>query len=411
MRTFVIFLSFSLNLLASVDVTSKVEILGNPYSELYKSGGYIYARNIWDMQVFSGKLYIGAGNSNNKGPAPNAGRVPVFSFDPRSSKFVNEYVVAEEQIDRFRVIGDTLYIPGHDATQKWNFGNFYTRTGTGEWKKYRTIPNALHVYDIALYHKTLFTALGLYNISGVGMSDSNGKSWSIQNIGISFGRIYSFLKVSDALYACKSFTPKWHRDKYWSKNRRKNYYSIGQYDGVFFKARYDLDSNKMFPETYMDYKKTKKIIRSEPLNSKAIYLGAYIHNSSHQSIPFGAYIATSLKKNKVHIQRINLPKYHEPWDIIVRENDVYILCYSLVKSRVSVVHAKIDTLNEWKELLYFKSKSFARSFELLDGDFYFGIGSEVDSYKDWTQDELSPDTGNILRVNKESYQSRFIKNN
>ena len=72
MRAFVIFLSFSLNLLASVDVTSKVEILGNPYSELYKSGGYIYARNIWDMQVFSGKLYIGAGNSNNKGPAPNA---------------------------------------------------------------------------------------------------------------------------------------------------------------------------------------------------------------------------------------------------------------------------------------------------------------------------------------------------
>ena len=404
MRIFVIILSFSLSLIANIDVTSKIEILGSPYSKLYKEGGKIYARNIWDMQIFDEKLYIGAGNSNNIGPAPNAGRVPVFSFDSKTNIFVNEYTVAEEQIDCFRVIDKKLYIPGHDATQKWDFGNFYTRTKTGEWRKYRTIPDALHVYDIALYHKTLFVALGLNNISGVGMSDNNGKSWNIQNIGISFGRIYSFLKVSDMLYACKSFTPKWHRDKYWSKNRKKNYYSIGQYDGVFFKERHDLDSSRMFPDTYMDYKKTKKIIRSESLSNKAIYIGAYIHNSSHQSIPFGVYVATSLEKNKVKIQRINLPKYYRPWDIIVRNTDVYILCYSLLKSRVSVMHAKTNTLEEWRELLYFKSKSFARSFELLDGDFYFGIGSEVDSYKNWMQDELSPDTGNILRVKKKSFQ-------
>ena len=406
MRIFVIFLSIFLDLIANVDVTSKIEILGNPYSKLYKSGEYIYARNIWDMQVFNGKLYIGAGNSNNVGPAPNAGRVPVFSFDPKLNKFVNEYVVAEEQIDRFRVIGDKLYIPGHDATQKWDFGNFYTRIRLGEWKKYRTIPKALHVYDIALHHNTLFTALGLYNISGVGISDSNGRSWNIQNIGISFGRIYSFLKVSDTLYACKSFTPKWHRDKYWSKNKKKNYYSIGQYDGIFFKARYDLDSNRVFPYTYMDFKKTKKIIRSVSFDNKAIYLGAYIHNNSHQSIPFGAYIVTSLEKNKVDIQRIDLPKDYKPWDIIVRDKDVYILCYSLTNFRVSVMHAQNDTLDEWKELLYFKSISFARSFELLDGDFYFGIGTEVDNYKNWKQDELAPDTGNILRVKKENFQGK-----
>ena len=133
---------------AKTDVSNKVEIVGNPYSKLYRSGEFIYARNIWDMQVFNGKVFFGGGNSNNFKPAPNAGRVPVFSFNPKTNKFTNEYTVAEEQIDRFRVIEDKLYIPGHDATQKWDFGNFYTRTKSGKWKKYRTIPNTLHVYDI-----------------------------------------------------------------------------------------------------------------------------------------------------------------------------------------------------------------------------------------------------------------------
>ncbi len=400
MRVLVLFLSFSLSLIAGVDVTNKVEILGNPYSRLYKSGGKIYARNIWDMQVFGGKIFIGAGNSNNIGPAPNAGRVPVFSFDPKTNAFTHEYTVAEEQIDRFRVIGDTLYIPGHDATQKWDFGNFYTRTKAGEWTKYRTIPNALHVYDIALHHHTLFAALGLYNISGVGISTSEGELMSVQNLGLSPSRVYSFLKVADVLYACKSFTPKWHRDKYWSQKKKNNYYSIGQYDGLFFEPRYDLDSIRMFPDTYMDYEKSKKIIRSESLNDHAIYLGAYIHDSSHQSIPFGAYIATSLAKNNVNIQRINLPEDYQPWDILVRDKDAYILCYSPINLRVSVLHAKTDALKQWKELFYFKSMSFARSFELLDGDFYFGIGTEVNNYQHWKQSELSPDTGNILRVRR-----------
>ncbi|HHC11554.1 MAG TPA: hypothetical protein ENK79_02835 [Campylobacterales bacterium] len=403
MRIFLLGIFIVSFLFSRNDVTEKVEILGNPYSIIYKSGEFIYARNIWDMQVFNGKLYIGSGNSNNFGPAPNAGRVPIISYNPISDKFTTEYTVAEEQVDCFRILDDKLYIPGHDATQKWDFGNFYTRTKEGKWNKYRTIPNALHVYDITKYNNKLFVALGLNTVSAVGLSGDNGHNWNIQQMGLSYSRVYSFLKVSNNLYACKSFSPKWHRNKYWSKKRKKNYYSVGEYDGIFFKERYDLDSNRLFPNTYLDFKKTKKIIRSESLKNKAIYLGAYIHNNSHQGIPFGAYIATSLEKNKVNIQKVNLPKGYKPWDIIVRYKDVYILCYSLISFRISVMHAHIDNLIDWNELFYFKSISFARSFELLDGDFYFGIGSEIDNYKNWKQDELAPDTGNILRVKKESY--------
>ena len=100
-------------------------VIGNPYIEKYKDGEEIYARNIWDMQLFDGKIYIGAGNSSNEGPAQNAGRIPVISIDTKTDKFSFEYEVAEEQIDLFKVYNNTLFIPGHDGTQKWEFGNIY----------------------------------------------------------------------------------------------------------------------------------------------------------------------------------------------------------------------------------------------------------------------------------------------
>ncbi len=93
-------------------MSKQVEFLGNPYRKIYKSDAYVYARNIWDMQVFAGRVFLGAGNSSNKGPAPNAGRVPVYSFNPYNDTFQKEYTVAEEQVDRFRVINEKLYIPG-----------------------------------------------------------------------------------------------------------------------------------------------------------------------------------------------------------------------------------------------------------------------------------------------------------
>lgn len=63
--------------------------------------------------------------------------------------------------------------------------------------------------------------------------------------------------------------------------------------------------------------------------------------------------------------------------------------------RINVMHANINDLTVWDELFYFKSISFARSFELLNGDFYFGIGCEIDDPKNWHQNELAPNTGNI----------------
>lgn len=54
---------------AAVDVSSSIAVLGSPFKKA------AYARNVWDMQLFGGKIYLGHGNSSNNAPSPNAGPV------------------------------------------------------------------------------------------------------------------------------------------------------------------------------------------------------------------------------------------------------------------------------------------------------------------------------------------------
>ncbi|WP_340021396.1 hypothetical protein MHI24_20575 [Paenibacillus sp. FSL K6-1096] len=56
---------------AAPDVSSSITVLGSPFQKA------AYARNVWDMQLFGGKIYLGHGNSSNYAPSPNAGQ-PAF---------------------------------------------------------------------------------------------------------------------------------------------------------------------------------------------------------------------------------------------------------------------------------------------------------------------------------------------
>ena len=87
------------------DVTAKMENLGIPLAQWFQAKAYggsgAYARNVWALKAFDGRLYIGAGNSSNGGPASNAGPVPIFSFDPKTKKFAQEWNAPDEQLDIF----------------------------------------------------------------------------------------------------------------------------------------------------------------------------------------------------------------------------------------------------------------------------------------------------------------------
>lgn len=362
----------------------KAVFVGNPYKSVYKSGEAIYARNIWDMQLFEGKIYLGAGNSSNYGPAQNAGRVDVVSLDPISGKFDYEYKVAEEQVDIFKVYNDSLYIPGHDATQKWDFGNIYKKSAN-KWFKYRTLPKALHVYDLVVKDNKIFTAVGLYGGGAVFVSDMTAQKW--QQIPQGKGRVYSFIEVKDELFAVKKFKKKHPRDL-----------NITQWlnDRDTLSARFDLNIIKMFPDTKL-HNGSIKIIKSLKAKDETFYIGAYKHND-HQNLPFGVY-KMWIKNDEVNVQRVELPNGFIPRDIIQRDAKIFILANKEISEGIE------NTLflygdNELKSYLSFPYDSFARSFEKYKDCFYFGIGSEIKNPLKWSISELSKETGDIVKVCK-----------
>jgi hypothetical protein len=155
--------------------------IGNPNKERFSKddGGDCYARGVKTLHEFQGRLFIGCGDwGANRGP------IDVWSYhlaDERTgeteAKFVKEFTVDDESIDRFRTFGEHLYLPGIDAREDFSFGNLYVRRH-GEWKKQRNIPGAVHVLDVAMLDDTLYVGTGNGQSAGLWASRDDGKTWT-----------------------------------------------------------------------------------------------------------------------------------------------------------------------------------------------------------------------------------------
>ena len=372
---------------SSVDVTSHVEVLGNPYQAKYPSGQSIYARNIWDMLAFNGELLIGAGNSSNLGPAQNAGPVPVFSYSPLTGQFRVVFTVDDEQIDVFRVLGGEVYIPGHDPRESWELGNFYRLESDSIWRKYRNIPLGIHNYDMSMIGSMLFAGLGTSGGAEVAVSRNSGGTWT--NTPVLNDRIYAFLVDKEELYATGSIFL---------------HSGIYQYDGKDgFRTRYDIGPNQLFPGVILRTDICTKIARPVTFKGHAAYLGAYCHND-HQFIPFGMFIAESLKEGNILIYQVTLPQDSRVWDLLVIDDIIYVLMESPNTEGTTISVAASSDGIAWTEIMNFRSKTFARSFALLNDDFYFGLGCEVKDPSKWDERELVSETGQILRVKRDFWR-------
>lgn len=109
-----------------------------------------FMRAIQDLAVFEDRLYLSYGDANH-----NLGRViPIglrYFADPNTPIAVNEFDTDEEQIERYRHVGDELWAAGVDATEDAWLGNVYVREANGNWSKQRTVPGGVHVHDVAAF--------------------------------------------------------------------------------------------------------------------------------------------------------------------------------------------------------------------------------------------------------------------
>ncbi|MDD3803478.1 MAG: hypothetical protein PHW02_03705 [bacterium] len=175
--------------------TLKSLFFGNPVADMTEP-----ARKINELCLFNNRLYIGYGDYG-----VNTGPTDVIYYDFGTKTWNKEFTVDDEAIVLYRIIDNKLFIPGVDACEKeneWDFGNYYELTDAG-WKKHRTVPSAVHVFDIAKKDSTIYLATGevIYNDS---LFIAPGAVMVSRNGGESFNFSYTSPSDENLVYRIKS---------------------------------------------------------------------------------------------------------------------------------------------------------------------------------------------------------------
>ena len=133
--------------------------LGIPLASVFSdSSTYLYARTVWGMEAYDGKIYIGCGDYDKNAGTANGG-LPIVSYDTQAKSWQTEGKLSDEQLSRFTISGDRLLIPGTDPVGGSYFGKYYALE-QGEWKTYSNLPSGTHCFDLLAQGSTLFAGLG-----------------------------------------------------------------------------------------------------------------------------------------------------------------------------------------------------------------------------------------------------------
>lgn len=305
----------------------------SPYSELQNN-----AKNPWDLIIHNGYLYVGGGDYDI-----NISPKTAFRYNLSAENWETCGSIPDEQIRNFVIIDDELYIPGTDPTGDWSYGNFY-KLEDDSFVTYRTIPNAVHCFDLAKFDDKIFAAIAVKDGSfPVVLSEDNGKTF--QRIPVITDdhnyqkneRVYSLFVLNDSLYAILG----------------NNVYQYT--DGVF---RFVCSWQNKFVNGYNFY---SPIAARVTFKNRVFFTSGYLYSFENvndlEYIPFENVVVS---------------------DIIVNDDILYILCFSMNKngSYTNTIKRSDDGCN-FETVYEFIYDCSALSFAINDNDVYIGIGETI----------------------------------
>jgi hypothetical protein len=332
----------------SKDTTNQLEHLGNPFLEKP-----LMARNVWDMKVFDGQLYFGHGDA-----VANSGPIKLFRFETSSKNFISDFPVDDESINSFDVVGNQLLVAGFDPREAWELGNFY-RLEQGVWQKHRTIPWGVHAYQLTEFEGKLFIGISTDHLHPSLLSSSDqGATW-LDATGKQFlDRPFNKLIVlNNQLYATgllKTGTVKLE-------------------NGMFVDAKIPVEqiAPGLTPDAPMIVSKL------EYFKSGVVYTVGkrqmYTADPTEERYETKAK-AAFFSSNFQDTVPIPLPENSVPTDILLKDKLVLILTHRKLEVGFENIVIQSSDARSWTETLRFSSQGFARSFEFLNSQFYFGLG-------------------------------------
>ena len=378
-----------------------------------------FAKNIWDMHVYQGKIYIGMGNSRNRKPACNAGPLPVVVFDPQRQTFSQQYQTAvnvgkrhypitpvylkEEKIGRFASIQKKLMIPGNDPTQNWAWGNIYIHNNPG-WTQLRTLKQVVHTYDLAYQNGLLFAAVGLRKnkkfVPGVAVSANMGKRWQNYVLPYHGSKAFTLFDIDDRLLVVTAFG-------------KTGKISVSEFQDNHFEPRPQFNANNFLPDTRLNHAHLISINRKCKLDDRHFLFTAAYNGSAPQPRVSGLYLLSVRDKGKLWVQRLHPDLWSDKQagntqrvlDILCQYKDIYILSDQRIDGIYSVYvhHAEKQALLEnktdiWMQVLNFQSRNIVRSFVKDSQAFYFGVGIALDNANHYFSQSRLSDVGQLIRI-------------
>ena len=373
---------------SEIQLDESVTRLGNPLRE---DGMVGRALNVWDLQVFNGKVYIAGGST-----VANTGPINVWAYDPITLTFDKEYTVDEEAIEHFKVFSERLYIPAADP-RKGDANKFYRKSADGLWQKYESDAIKLaHVRDLIKTDNDEILMVGnnrnLNQIANPSIAITTDDGVSFQEAGISKSQLskvqlidynwfFSVFEYQDKIYAISSLL----RD-------------VGNYPGTIsvynpqtqkFEIDFDLRNDEFIPANdigkstvqqgnYIIYRIWNPLefqnyliypVRSYS-NNKEKYEQAYMNS-------LGIYFK---EKMGVTPKKVELPHNALGEDILIIDDELYVLANKKLQNNKFMIYVyKTESISDkikWQKVLEFSCNNKARSFEYLNSTFYFGLGQD-----------------------------------
>ena len=380
--------------------TNQLVLLGNVPRDL---GFQQKERNIWDLQLFENRIFLGFGNTTT-----NPGPIPLVSWDNELDSFIAYGSIKSEAIEKFRIITDSLFIPNSDPRG-------------GDTRKYNVVKNGqvseivldykmAHVRDIIPFNNKYYL-LGNTRCPGEFSSECSGLLQLT-------GSVYQTdMLTSEFAFADPYINARWnwffggwtYQDQLIIPNAMFNeIYSpnLVIQDAQFFTITNNeitwsahanefeqLKHHHFFPADTMttsleDTIKFHTILRpqtSVEVSGKLVYtLRSYSVNQNYNNLYIKQY-------NNSRGMYLKEALYDQAKEVVFPEPDAVGEDLLLIGSKLyALAHKKLisgdyknyvyssdaPTINPecWKEEFNFKSTNLARSFEYFNNDFYFGLG-------------------------------------
>jgi hypothetical protein len=312
-----------------------LEVVGDPLGDWRSEPGEAFARSLWDLHAWHGKLYLGYGDA-----ITNTGPTQVIAFDPKTDHFETETTLDEEAIGIYRVIGDRLFVPGVDAIDDRD-GALYIRDRTG-WTT-RPLEQAVHVLDVARDGDALCVAMqGRILGSEVRCSHDDGMTWTSYPTG--GWRASSLFTLGGHLY-------------------------VSSHGGGVARV-----GGAHVPFTIPGAAADRDLIvgRPTPCGNAIVFIAR--DDWKPRAANLGAFRAVVADDGAIAVTRIALDG--APSNIFVTDDACYVLTNTSTTS--AAIYETRDSSTTWTQRAAFSVPALATSAERLGDYFYVGLGCKYD---------------------------------